>query len=74
MRKLTAGLQLRAYQLQHRIGRGGEGDVWLAHDMKGQHVALKARPLFSLFLFQGPLHLLRSNRWEPVLARNGKRS
>ena len=44
MRPLAAGLQLRAYQLLHRIGRGGEGDVWLANNMKGQQVALKARP------------------------------
>lgn len=44
LRPLEAGLQLRAYRLEHRIGRGGEGDVWLAKDMKGRSVALKARP------------------------------
>ena len=44
MRPLTPGLQLRAYQLKHRIGRGGEGDVWAAQHMSGRMVALKARP------------------------------
>ncbi|MEC8191766.1 MAG: serine/threonine-protein kinase [Myxococcota bacterium] len=44
MRPLTPGLQLRAYQLKRRIGRGGEGDVWAAQHMSGRMVALKARP------------------------------
>jgi tRNA A-37 threonylcarbamoyl transferase component Bud32 len=44
MRALAAGLQLREYCLEHRIGRGGEGDVWMALDLDGKAVALKARP------------------------------
>jgi tRNA A-37 threonylcarbamoyl transferase component Bud32 len=44
MRPLETGMQLREYRLEHRIGRGGEGDVWLALHMRGQPVALKARP------------------------------
>ena len=44
MHPLAAGLQLRAYRLLHRIGRGGEGDVWAAKHLNGRMVALKARP------------------------------
>ena len=44
MRPLEPNTKLRGYTLQHRIGRGGEGDVWLATDMAGQEVAIKARP------------------------------
>ncbi len=44
MRPLDAGTKLRAYTLEHRIGRGGEGDVWFARDIRGKAVALKARP------------------------------
>jgi len=44
MRPLEPGMQLREYRLEHRIGRGGEGDVWLALHMRGKPVALKARP------------------------------
>ena len=44
MRALEPGTKLRAYTLEHRIGRGAEGDVWFAHSMHGRPVALKARP------------------------------
>jgi serine/threonine protein kinase len=43
MRALEPGTKLRAYTLEHRIGRGGEGDVWFARDIRGKAVALKAR-------------------------------
>jgi len=44
MRPLDPGTKLRAYTLEHRIGRGGEGDVWFARNIRGQAVAIKARP------------------------------
>ena len=44
MRPLESGMQLREYRLEHRIGRGGEGDVWFALHLRGQPVAIKARP------------------------------
>ena len=43
MRSLEPGTKLRAYTLEHRIGRGGEGDVWFARDISGYPVAIKAR-------------------------------
>jgi len=43
MRSLEPGTKLRAYTLEHRIGRGGEGDVWFARDISGHPVAIKAR-------------------------------
>ena len=33
MRSLEPGTKLRAYTLEHRIGRGGEGDVWFARHL-----------------------------------------
>jgi len=44
MRALETGTKLRAYTLEHRIGRGAEGDVWFARNIRGAAVALKARP------------------------------
>ena len=44
MRPLETGLHLRSWRLEHRIGRGGHGDVWLASGSKGQQAALKIRP------------------------------
>jgi len=44
MRPLETGLHLRSWRLEHRIGRGGHGDVWLASDSRGQQAALKIRP------------------------------
>ena len=44
VRPLESGMQLREYRLEHRIGRGGEGDVWYAKHLRGQAAAIKARP------------------------------
>ncbi len=44
MRPLENGLYLRSWRLEHRIGRGGHGDVWMATNRRGEQVALKIRP------------------------------
>jgi hypothetical protein len=44
VRQLERGLHLRKWRLEHRIGRGGDGDVWMAAGPRGQKVALKIRP------------------------------
>ncbi len=44
MRPLQPGLTLRSYRLEHLLGFGASGQVWLAKDTKGREVALKACP------------------------------
>lgn len=44
MRPLQPGLTLRSYRLEHMLGFGASGQVWLAHDTRGREVALKACP------------------------------
>ncbi len=44
MRPLQPGLTLRSYRLEHLLGFGASGQVWLARDHGGREVALKARP------------------------------
>ena len=43
MRPLQPGLTLRSYRLEHLLGFGASGQVWLARDTRDREVALKAR-------------------------------
>jgi hypothetical protein len=44
VRPLEAGLSLRSWRLERRLGVGSAGEVWLARDGRGAVVALKASP------------------------------
>jgi len=44
LRPLAPGLSLRGYRLVHRLGVGGDGEVWLVRTPRGDELALKARP------------------------------
>jgi hypothetical protein len=42
LRPLSEGIFLRSYRLERRLGVGAAGEVWLARDIRGQALALKA--------------------------------
>jgi hypothetical protein len=41
---IQTGLTLRKWRLEHRIGIGGHGEVWMATSSRGVQAALKIRP------------------------------
>ena len=42
---LRPHLRLQQFELQERIGIGGDGEVWRVRCSKGKEYALKARPV-----------------------------